>query len=311
MDRPYGALRRRLGDVGEDRERVGEVDPGVEWEPLGREVRAGEDGGHAAAAADLEDLLEGVAGEQVAGLDVAREEPGQAPPAAAVVEDHGRRGAGAVLGELPSRVGVERLALDQQVEPGGPVPAPLQMLLRQVGQEGQHVRVGGVAPAQQKRPEVVVELAEEREGLRPGSRRTRRRSRPAARRTASSASRPARARPRRRRPRAPARCPRRGGGRLLPSRGGRAPLPSPWARCSEERPALVLAEDLAQRSADLADRGAGAQRLLHRRQQVARLRRPRPSRARRAAPRPPSLSRDGLVLAPAARPGAARPRGRP
>ena len=37
---------------------------------------------------------------------------------------------------------------------------------------------------------------------------------------------------------------------------------------SEEGPAPVLPEDLAKGAADLADRSAGAERLLHRRQQV-------------------------------------------
>src|SRR5262249_8671731 len=41
------------------------------------------------------------------------------------------------------------------------------------------------------------------------------------------------------------------------------------SRRSEERTALVFAEDVAHRVADLADRAAGAQRLLDRRQQVA------------------------------------------
>ena len=158
---------RRLGQVGEDGERERDVEALVERQPVGDEGRLRQLGRHARVATGVEDRRHRVAAVQPPGRDVPGEIPREPAPAAAEVE-HPR------LGERARRRGVhpltqaavERRALDGQARAAGAVPQLLERRVRHRGQQRAEVRPVLVLLGQEQRPDVVVELAEQREPVR-------------------------------------------------------------------------------------------------------------------------------------------------
>src|SRR4030088_2591957 len=112
--------------MGEDRERVGEVERPVERELAGHELRPGQRGGDTVTLADVEDRLHRITPEQVSRSHVAGEEAGQTTPATAEVEHPAHlQVAGGVNVVAPKDLVVEGAALGGQYGAGGSVPGLL------------------------------------------------------------------------------------------------------------------------------------------------------------------------------------------
>ena len=110
VERRQAALVRRLREVREHGERVGEVERLVERQPLGEEVALGQRRRHAVLAAHVEDRGDRIAAVEALGRHVAGEEAREPAPAAAEVE-HPR------VGERP-RAGLRVALAEQAVEAG-------------------------------------------------------------------------------------------------------------------------------------------------------------------------------------------------
>ena len=171
VQRPQRALVRDLREVGEDREREREVERLLEGEPVREEVAAHKRRGHACLPTDVEDLLNGITPVEQAGRDVARQQAGQAAPAAAEVQDAGvGEPALAMACEAPAQPVVERRALGRERNAAGAVPQLLQRTVRHAGQQCADVGIGVVLLGQQQGPDVGVEVGEEREAIRAAAR---------------------------------------------------------------------------------------------------------------------------------------------
>ena len=153
-----------LREVREDGEGERQVERLVERQSLRDEVRPGQRRRHPALPADLEDLIHWVASVQRARSDVARQVAGEAAPAAPVVEHRGiGQGEVGMLAEPVAQLGVEGLALVGQHGAAGPVPELLERRVGNARQQRADVRIRLVLLGQEERPEIDVEVPEQRE----------------------------------------------------------------------------------------------------------------------------------------------------